>query len=147
MIKENVSKLPQDLQNELVEKIVAINPREIWLFGSYAKGSPSISSDIDIFIVEPKNDPDFHQKLINLRNELKDFQQKHSLEHIDIDIFSDTRKNIKKKIANADEFYNSVFDGAIKLYCKKEKKPFITTNSLSLYERIKRKIFLKMRHD
>ena len=117
MISRN--SLPYSVQKKLIKVIKSIKPREIWLFGSYAKGTPTHSSDVDIFIVKKKLKDDLHKDVVNLRNELGKFQRKYDM---DIDIFIDTKINIKEKIANGDPFYTSIFADAEKIYSKKESE-------------------------
>ncbi|NLK66856.1 MAG: nucleotidyltransferase domain-containing protein [Campylobacteraceae bacterium] len=132
------SHLPPKVQNELIEKIKAIKPREIWLFGSYAKGTPTISSDIDIFVIKKKIKEDFHDDVVALRNELNKLQKEYGIE---IDLFIDTKKGIKEKLKEADPFYISVFKDAEQIY---KKKP-TTNNFIKIPPRqvIKFRIFMR----
>ncbi|VYS76161.1 Nucleotidyltransferase domain protein [Campylobacter ureolyticus] len=47
--------LPKGIQDKLIKKLKSLNPREIWIFGSYAKGNPKPSSDIDLFVIKKKD--------------------------------------------------------------------------------------------
>ena len=40
------------LAKEIVEKLKPLNPKKILLFGSYAYGTPTNESDIDLFIIK-----------------------------------------------------------------------------------------------
>ena len=44
----------QTLQSEIVERLIPLQPDKIILFGSYANGTPTDDSDIDLFIVKQK---------------------------------------------------------------------------------------------
>ena len=46
--------LPKGIQDKLIKKLKSLNPREIWIFGSYAKGNPKPSSDIDLFVIKKR---------------------------------------------------------------------------------------------
>lgn len=139
--------LPLEIQNKLIEEIKAIKPKEIWLFGSYAKGNPTSASDIDIFVVKKKIKKDFHKDVVKLRNELNKFQKNYG---IDVDLFIDTKDNIKEKLLNGDVFYTSIFDGAEILYTKKPtegsfiKIPPRFITRFKLFKRKLRRLFKKV---
>ena len=40
------------LSKEIVERLKPLNPKKILLFGSYAYGTPTNESDIDLFIIK-----------------------------------------------------------------------------------------------
>ena len=109
--------LPKGIQDKLIKKLKSLNPREIWIFGSYAKGNPKPSSDIDLFVIKKKIKKDFHEDIVNLRNELNKLGEKYG---IDIDLFIDTKDLVEEKPLDEDEFYTSVFDGASRIYTKKD---------------------------
>lgn len=140
---QNNTFLPSDIQKELIDEILAIKPKEIWLFGSFYRGDPNVSSDIDIFVVKKKIDADFHKNLVRLRNELNKFSLKYG---VDVDLFIDTKRSIREKLGNNNEFYQSVFNNATKIYSKKSKtnKKELNLNELNLIEKIK-KVILKLK--
>lgn|GEM_PF-3027941 len=109
--------LPKGIQDKLIKKLKSLNPREIWIFGSYAKGTQKPSSDIDFFVIKKKIKKDFHEDIVNLRNELNKLGEKYG---IDIDLFIDTKDLVEEKLLDEDEFYTSVFDGASRIYTKKD---------------------------
>lgn len=109
--------LPKGIQDKLIKKLKSLNPREIWIFGSYAKGNPKPSSDIDLFVIKKKIKKDFHEDIVNLRNELNKLGEKYG---IDIDLFIDTKDLVEEKLLDEDEFYTSVFNGASRIYTKKD---------------------------
>ncbi|ANE35240.1 nucleotidyl transferase domain protein [Campylobacter iguaniorum] len=92
---ENLVNLPPKTKDELVSKLKELNPLEIWLFGSYAKGVPTSSSD--------------------------------------------TKSNIRQKIALGDEFYSSVFKTAQKIYTKKGKQ-YIWLNKMGKFDNLISKV-------
>lgn len=56
--------------SEIKEKIVKeINPEKIILFGSYAWGNPTDSSDVDLLIIQKSDEPR-RQRQVDLRRKL-----------------------------------------------------------------------------
>lgn len=48
--------IDQDLLNEVTRRLVLeLRPEAIWLFGSYAWGTPDAGSDVDLFVVVPES--------------------------------------------------------------------------------------------
>lgn len=46
----------EDLLKDVTTRLVSeFNPEQIWLFGSYAWGTPTIDSDLDLLVVVPQN--------------------------------------------------------------------------------------------
>lgn len=126
------SKLPKDIEDELIATIMQIKPKEIWVFGSYGFGNPTKSSDIDIFVVKKKFKKNLHSKIVNLRNDLNKFSDKYNIE---VDLFVDTRDNINQKLLIKDVFYTSVFSNAVQVYAKEEKED--TKPQMSKFEAFK----------
>lgn len=126
------SKLPKDIEDELIATIMQIKPKEIWVFGSYGFGNPTKSSDIDIFVVKKKFKKNLHSKIVNLRNDLNKFSDKYNIE---VDLFVDTRDNINQKLLMKDVFYTSVFSNAVQVYAKEEKEN--TKPQMSKFEAFK----------
>jgi len=57
----------------IVEKLVmAYQPREIYLFGSYAWGEPKEDSDLDILVVVPKSDQKLYKRMKPAYQALRD---------------------------------------------------------------------------
>lgn len=117
-----MSSLIPSIQDELVDKILALKPREIWLFGSYSKGNPTPASDIDILVVKKRIKESLHPRIVKLRDELKKLEAKYAIE---IDLFVDTYDNINEKILDGDIFYNSVFKNATRIYYKQDESVII----------------------
>ncbi len=42
----------EDIKDDIVERLKPLNPDKVILFGSYAYGTPSEDSDIDLFLVK-----------------------------------------------------------------------------------------------
>ena len=61
------------IKQQIVEALKPLKPEKIILFGSYAYGSPTEDSDLDICVVEKsyKNRWDEKAKIRNLLNDIK----------------------------------------------------------------------------
>jgi len=54
--------IPRGLLDEIVRRLVeALQPEEIYLFGSHAQGTPHDHSDLDLLIVVPNGAGDQHE--------------------------------------------------------------------------------------
>jgi len=47
--------LSESVKNEIIEDLRAVDPEKVILFGSYAYGTPTQDSDIDLYIVTKEN--------------------------------------------------------------------------------------------
>ena len=48
--------------NEVIEKIVInVNPEKIYLFGSYASGTPRIDIDLDLLVINDTDAPNYNR--------------------------------------------------------------------------------------
>jgi predicted nucleotidyltransferase len=50
------------LKQEIIERLMPLDPDKIILFGSYAYGTPNEDSDIDLFLVKDSISDDEHQR-------------------------------------------------------------------------------------
>jgi hypothetical protein len=49
--------IPESLREEIVRRLVAeFDPEQVILFGSHAWGTPTVDSDIDLFVIVPTSD-------------------------------------------------------------------------------------------
>lgn len=63
-----------ELKPLIVERLRSLNPDKIILFGSYAYGTPSENSDIDLFLVKDGDEPNIEAKaLVKLRDLMKKY--------------------------------------------------------------------------
>jgi|SRR5580698_3486468 predicted nucleotidyltransferase len=63
----------QDQIQQLVKEIAeGYQPEKIYLFGSYANGTPNYDSDIDLFIVK-KTDKRKHDRSVDVRMGIKNY--------------------------------------------------------------------------
>lgn len=66
--------ITEELIQEIKERIVsAINPEKIILFGSYAYGTPTKDSDLDLLVIMPSDEP-MHKRIFRIRKLLLDFR-------------------------------------------------------------------------
>lgn len=110
---------PSAIIDELIEIIKFVKPKEIWLFGSYAKNEESINSDIDIFVVKKNIKKSTHKKLVKVRNGLNKFTKKYGIE---VDLFINSIEEINKKLNEQNAFYLSVFSDGKKIYSKEQEE-------------------------
>ncbi len=64
----------EDLIREIKDRIVSsIHPEKIILFGSYAYGTPTKDSDVDLLVIMPSDEP-MHKRIFRIRKLLRDFR-------------------------------------------------------------------------
>ncbi len=103
-----------DILQEAVERIKKIDPQKIVLFGSYAYGTPTKESDIDLFIVKELEGRSKRDWEVEAKLQLLDLIMK---THKAFDIFVDTAESINQKIL-VDDFYKEIFTKGKTLYAK-----------------------------
>ena len=103
-----------DILQEAVERIKKIDPQKIVLFGSYAYGTPTKESDIDLFIVKELEGKSKRDWEVEAKLQLLDLIMK---THKAFDIFVDTAESIDQKIRK-DHFYKEIFTKGKILYAK-----------------------------
>ncbi len=103
----------------LIDEIVALlklqGVEKLILFGSYAKGNPTLDSDIDLLAV--KNIPE--NKTRDFRIQLKKILwEKMGSENKEFDILVDSEDRIKQRIAMGDLFYSEIYNKGKVLYAQ-----------------------------
>ena len=65
--------LPENIKNEIISNLKGLDPERVILFGSYAYGTPTEDSDIDLYIVT-KNEtiPKSFSEKIELKLQISD---------------------------------------------------------------------------
>ncbi|VVB87124.1 Nucleotidyltransferase domain protein [uncultured archaeon] len=64
--------ITDELIQEIIKRIVSgIHPEKIILFGSYAYGSPTKDSDLDLLVIFPTEEP-MHKRVTRIRKLLRD---------------------------------------------------------------------------
>lgn len=73
------------LKHEIVERLKPLDPDKIILFGSYAYGTPTEESDIDLFLVKNDlSDDAYDQYEIEAKMHLLDLMRKYKTNGIDL---------------------------------------------------------------
>ncbi len=100
-----------DLIAEVVERLKALEPQKIILFGSYAYGEPEELSDVDIFIVKDGIE-EKRAFEVRARKLLRDIRRP-------FDIFVDTPQSVEFRLKKVkDQFYQDVFSKGKVIYAK-----------------------------
>ena len=96
-----------EIKPQIVKALKPLDPEKIILFGSYAYGTPTKESDIDLFLIK---DTDIEaESLMRLRDLMKK-------ERVGFDIICDSRENVEKK---EDYFYKvDILQNGEVLYAK-----------------------------
>ena len=87
--------------NQLVERIVArIQPQKVIIFGSYAKGTATIKSDLDIFVIKETDLP--------MANRADDLKPMLSNSLIPVDVHIHTPEEVEEYGQEPYSFINSI---------------------------------------
>ena len=62
----------ETLKSEIIERLKPLDPKKIILFGSYAYGTPTDESDIDLFLVKDIEDKTAREINLQARRNLRD---------------------------------------------------------------------------
>jgi predicted nucleotidyltransferase len=95
---------------EITSRLIKIyKPEEIYLFGSYAWGTPGKNSDIDLFIIVEKSDLDRAERIrVGLRA-LLDL-------NIPVDILVYTKDEVEEKKNHPSTLTHKILTRGVKLY-------------------------------
>lgn len=95
------------IQQEIVERLKPLHPDRIILFGSYATGTPTEDSDVDMLVILP-----FEGNSIN-----KSAEMRLSLDpQTPIDMLVRTPQQIKQRLELGDCFYQEIMEKGKVLY-------------------------------
>lgn len=73
------------IKDEIIERLKPLNPDKVILFGSYAYGTPTDESDIDLFLVKDDlRDDEFDEYDIEAKMRLLSIMEKYKTNGIDI---------------------------------------------------------------
>jgi len=100
---------------QLVDTIRQFDPEKIILFGSYAYGTPSENSDVDLFVVKNIDQKDIRQTRIEIRRSLFRIRYDNKIE---VDLLVDNENNINHRINIGDKFYEEITTKGKILYAK-----------------------------
>ena len=93
--------------------IKEFDPEKIILFGSYAHGSPTLESDVDLLVIVKTN-----KSMLRLSAEIA-----LSLDHsFPLDIIVKTPEQIEKRIQNGDFFLENIMNHGRVLYERADKR-------------------------
>ena len=103
----------QELKDEIIKRLKPLNPYKIILFGSYAYGTPTKNSDIDLYIVTnddfiPKNWREKINIKLKFSKLLRDLKQQY-----DIDLITHTKKMYEKFINSNSMFSKEIQKGQV----------------------------------
>ncbi len=81
--------MDEELIQKIKDRIVsAVHPDKIILFGSYAYGTPTRDSDVDLLVIMPSDEP-MHSRVTKIRKIVRDI-------HIPKDIIVYTPQEVEK---------------------------------------------------
>ncbi len=81
--------ITEELIREIKDCIVGtVHPDKIIIFGSYAYGTPTKDSDLDLLVIMPSDEP-MHKRVLPIRKLLRDF-------HVPKDIIVYTPDEVEK---------------------------------------------------
>jgi uncharacterized protein len=104
-INQIISNVTEALKNEGVEKII--------LFGSYAYGTPTEDSDIDLLVIKNIPENEVRNFRIRLKKALWNSLGK---QNYSFDILVDNEKRINDRILMGDLFYKEIYSKGRVLY-------------------------------
>lgn len=118
-MKESVSILGQrcaefdEIRAQTKIIIKKFDPQKIILFGSYAQGSPSLESDVDLLVIVETDKP-----TLKLSAEIGV-----SLDHaFPLDIIVKTPEQVEKRLQNGDFFLEDIINHGKVLYERNDKR-------------------------
>lgn len=105
----------ETLKPLIVERLKPLKPDKIILFGSYAYGSPTEDSDIDLFLIKDDlNIEKLREYKLELQKRLLDIQKQYL---IGIDVFVDSSSRMQYRMEQIkDQFYDEVLSKGKAIY-------------------------------
>ncbi|MCX6327277.1 MAG: nucleotidyltransferase domain-containing protein [Bacteroidia bacterium] len=100
---------------QLVERIKQFDPEKIILFGSYAYGTPSDQSDVDLFVVKNVRKEDIRDLRLSIRKHLRDIIYK---QKVPVDLLLDSQENVNERIKLGDSIYEEIMNKGRTVYAK-----------------------------
>jgi len=97
--------------NEVVEKIVInVNPEKIYLFGSYANGTPTVDSDLDLLVIKDTDTP-IYKRNTEIKKYLRGIK-------IPLDLFVYTPSEVNQFKDSKTAFVNQIIEEGKLVYGK-----------------------------
>ena len=104
--------ITQETIDQMTQRLVKLyNPIKIYLFGSYAWGTPTEDSDLDFFIIVDESKEKSHRRAMPASEVLRDF-------HVPKDILIYTQKEFADRVDNASTLCNVVHKKGKVLYAR-----------------------------
>lgn len=99
---------------EIVQRlVVALKPKQVFLFGSYAYGEPNQDSDIDLLVVVPHSDKPSHRRATEAYRALRGIL-------VPTDVIVLTEEEIERKQTVRSSLVSQVLREGILLYEERE---------------------------
>lgn len=122
-------KLSDELKNDIVKRLLPLNPEKIILFGSYAHGKSNEESDIDLFLVKNIAPEKSDSLETEAKIKLLDIMYNH---RIGIDILSASESFLRSR---DDYFYKvDILQKSEVLYGKQKRRYRMDCKSLSRFK-------------
>lgn len=105
----------QKIQSEIIERLKPIKPERVVLFGSYAQGTPTDDSDIDLYVVTrddfiPQSWKEKNDIYLKVSQHIRDLRRQ-----VPIDLIVHTKKMHEKFIRLNSYFSREINQGGIRL--------------------------------
>ena len=106
----------KSITTEIISALQPLEPEKVILFGSYAYGTPTEESDIDILIIKDSEKKKVRELRLEARKMLRSIIAKN---HVGIDIVLDSSERITDRIKLIkDQFYEEVMTKGKVIYGK-----------------------------
>lgn len=106
----------EKIKKEIVKKLLPLKPEKIILFGSYAYGTPTKDSDIDLYVVTnddfiPRNYEENNKIYMQVSRRIRDIK-----EEIPVDIIVHTKKMHNHFLELNSSFARKIINNGERLY-------------------------------
>lgn len=106
----------EELKLQIIERLKPLNPNKIVLFGSYAYGTPTEDSDIDLYVVTqddflPNTWNEKNNIHLKVANAMQDILKKYPT-----DLITHTKKMHEKFVEMNSSFYRKIMRDGVTIY-------------------------------
>ena len=75
----------EELKKEIIERLRPVDPEKVIIFGSYAQGTPTVDSDLDLYVVTkdefiPRKYQEKRELVRNISRQINDLRQMMSID-------------------------------------------------------------------
>ena len=103
------------IKKQIIEKLMPLKPEKIILFGSYAYGTPTEDSDLDLYVVTnddftPKTWKENNSLYLSISRQLRSLRK-----NVPIDLIVHTKQMHKKLVQLDSNFYRNSIQRGIEL--------------------------------